>query len=202
MTDPIGPARRAVEEQLAESSPALRAFFEQELAHAQAALAVDRSTIGLRVMIVAAADRVAHQLEPLIGEHPVACKRGCSWCCRGIRVEVLAPEALAIGQLLRSSRAPEAVTLLSRALATAGGPARDLSAAERWQAQLPCAFLDEQSGACTIYDARPMVCRRHNSMDVTACERAASGPAQSTTIPRLAGPEILYGLSQAALGCV
>lgn len=67
----------------------------------------------------------------------IACTRGCSSCCvEGL--SVLSVEAEAIARFLEEEG-------LSRAPSPPPGG---------------CAFLDEE-GACTIYEARPVVCRTH-----------------------------------------
>lgn len=189
--------RRAVEERLSESPPALRAFFEQELAYARAALAEDCSVEGLSVVLRAACERVVKQLETSMAGCAIACQRGCSWCCRGLHVEVLAPEALNIARHLRDSLDRESLSALEAGLAVHVRNARGTSSQQLWRAQTPCIFLEQQSGACTIYPVRPVVCRLHHSLDRAKCERAATD--RDTTIPRHHSAEDLYGLAQAAL---
>jgi Fe-S-cluster containining protein len=197
MTADPSDARRAVEAHLAKSPPALRAFFERELAEARAALAESCSASQLAALLRAACERVVKRLQTALDARAVACRRGCTWCCRGLRVEVLAPEALSIARHLRDSLATGELTALGPALTVHAQSARDTSAQQRWRAQTPCVFLDEASGACSIYEARPIVCRLHHSLDRASCERAAI--ERDTTIPRHTAAEDLYGLAQAAL---
>ncbi|HET7538276.1 MAG TPA: YkgJ family cysteine cluster protein [Polyangiaceae bacterium] len=197
MVDGPSDARRAVEARLAEAPPALRLFFERELEKARLALAEGASVEHLAATLRAICERVAKLLETSLDARAIACRRGCSWCCRGLRVEVLAPEALTIARHLRSARQPAELSALLPALATQAELARQLSPQQLWQAQTPCIFLDQASGACSIYEARPIVCRLHHSLDRAKCERAASD--QDATIPRHAASEDLYGLAQAAL---
>ena len=197
MSESPSASRRAVEERLAESPPALRAFFEQELAFARAALAAGCSVEHLAAALQAACERARKQLELAMDTRTVACRRGCSHCCHGLRVEVLAPEALNIASHLRRSLDRAELVELSSALRARAQSARDMSSQEQWRAQTPCVFLDRASDSCTIYERRPIVCQFHHSLDRAQCERAATD--QDATIPRHAAAEDLYGLAQAAL---
>jgi Fe-S-cluster containining protein len=100
---------------------------------------------------------------------PYACRAGCSACCHQV-VLCTAPEALLIASRLREILDPAALaTSLARldaqSLAGAGVGFLDYS-----RARIPCAFLDG-SGACSIYEFRPMACRALKSFSVAACER-------------------------------
>jgi uncharacterized protein len=82
----------------------------------------------------------------------IACKRGCSSCCvEGL--SVLPVEAYAIAAHL------EEHGLSARPAPPPGG----------------CAFLDE-GGACTIYEARPVLCRTHGLPLRMAKERESQRP--------------------------
>jgi Fe-S-cluster containining protein len=91
-----------------------------------------------------------------------------------MKVELLAPEALAIAEVLRHAAADAGSdSELEADLTARADTMRALSLAERWQQQLPCAFLDLESERCTIHPVRPLACRQHHSVDASECERAA-----------------------------
>jgi cytochrome c551/c552 len=115
---------------------------------------------------------------------PLACKKGCAWCCYQ-HVSVTGPEIFQIARVLRAD-AGAAATLarLEDKLANADwDPARD------FDMRNPCAFLVK--GACSIHAERPMICRIYVSLDVQACLRQlAQG---SGTIPFPASHKVIRG---------
>ncbi|XXX72845.1 YkgJ family cysteine cluster protein [Sorangium sp. So ce134] len=188
---------QAIRAHVAQTSPALQAFFQAELARAKEVLAGsadDPSALGVN-----AAARVAHHLERLAVADAPACAAGCSWCCRGRAVEVLAPEAIAIAAFLAETRAADELTRLRAQLAHASQATRSLDEAQRWRDQTPCFFLAPGTAECSIYPVRPLVCRLHNSVDRDQCRRASEDATQNTPVPRHAAYEILYGLAQSAI---
>ena len=118
-----------------------------------------------------------------------ACHVGCSWCCRGLEVEVRLAEAARLAY--RARRDPR---LEVRVRETAKRVAR-LDAAGRLKAGVPCAFLDEASGACSVYEDRPLACRAYRSRDAGWC-RSLVG----TEMTRASGqPVVREGLALRAL---
>lgn len=92
------------------------------------------------------------------------CRRGCYFCCSSIAV-LPVEHFVARRWHLRVSARSESALSESAATATIRGPARDRTA----QGALPvapgeegarCAMLGGD-GACTIYPARPVICRVH-----------------------------------------
>ncbi len=136
---------------------------------------------------------------------PLACREGCSACCHA-RVEVSAAEASRIAEAVRlqgdaaierlrdrlqeraqdrpahpiAPRTPPSAaarTPAGRAVSGGAGPripagSPTLSPGSR----APCVLLVD--GRCSVYVARPAVCRKAHSLDVTACN------AGSATIPQ------------------
>src|SRR5687767_6669277 len=97
------------------------------------------------------------RVEPLV-EHftkmaPPACARGCSFCCRGVRVEATVPEAVAIADFVREGRSADEIGELAREAAERAAAVRDLDSRARWANKTPCRFLDD-AGACTVYGVR------------------------------------------------
>lgn len=110
---------------------------------------------------------------------PVACAKGSNHCCHQL-VAVSAHEALLLAHIISLMQPEEkhrilnafasTVTLLERKALlsemTAShanafeDPARIIEAQRRyWQLQIPCPFLE--SGACSIYAFRPLLCRQY-----------------------------------------
>lgn len=98
----------------------------------------------------------------------VACRQGCSHCCHQT-VGVTPLEAFAIVAHLVSSRSDGELTVLQAALEERVRETRGLTAAEQYSPRFPCVFLVD--GGCSIYEARPLVCRGMNSLDADACQR-------------------------------
>ena len=107
---------------------------------------------------------------------PGACHKGCHWCCH-LDVEVRFADAV---QLARRARAdPE---LAARVRATAGLVA-GLSPETRLGRGVPCAFLDRASGACGVYEDRPLACRAYRSRDAGWCRAVATGGSPAGPSP-------------------
>lgn len=112
-----------------------------------------------------------------LGDAPKpACARGCSHCCHQ-RVEVTAPEAFWIARWLAGA-SPTRLQSIERA---AERHAR-LTAREHFLQQVACPFLDADGG-CSIYEVRPIACRRAHSLDVATCRELAVEPRLDVVVP-------------------
>jgi uncharacterized protein len=109
------------------------------------------------------------------GDKP-ACARGCAFCCHQ-RVEVTAPEAFLVARTLVSASAQQLMRLRAAAARHA-----TLSAREQFLQQCPCPFLDERGG-CSIYEVRPIACRRAHSLDADVCRGLAEQPTLDLRVP-------------------
>lgn len=143
-------------------------------------------------------DRVAQRLEK--GRGGVAlCRDGCGKCCEvntptGTAWEAqhamstmsargsVTPEALARAREWLVTPHPEAPTMpRTRPVILKGQPDAEFTGAELLQvrgeqaalAALPCPFLDRETKACTVYDARPLACRAWGVTTIAGdfCER-------------------------------
>jgi Fe-S-cluster containining protein len=109
-----------------------------------------------------------------------ACRKGCDACCR-LRVEIRGVEAVHLARRARGDPALEA-----RVRATAARVA-GMDGAARMRADVPCGFLDPASGACSVYEDRPLPCRAYRSRDAGWC-RSLVGPAADVQAIAAAGP--------------
>ena len=91
-----------------------------------------------------------------------ACRKGCAWCCT-FHVEVRAVDAM---HLARRARAVPALEAKVRATAVRVGT---LDPVARLRLAVPCAFLDPATGACSVYEDRPLPCRAYRSRDADWC---------------------------------
>ncbi|MEI9941191.1 MAG: YkgJ family cysteine cluster protein [Pseudomonadota bacterium] len=175
-----------------------QAFQQERVINRQVLSEVGTATeIGTLPLFVAA--RIDPHLKELGWQLGIACGKGCAWCCHGLKVEVTPPEAIAVAEYLRSKAEPEQLPAIGEALSIEADEARSLSIEERWVARRACYFLDEASGACTIWEARPLGCRSHTSLNASACESAHTGRGDGPAVPRPKSIEMLYGVARAAL---
>jgi Fe-S-cluster containining protein len=168
---------------LQEKKHALRVFNEHQ----------NQPTLASEVL-----NRTAQRLDPMAAELAlathIACQKGCSWCCRGSRVNVGPPEAIAIAEWILARDADQQLDLITRVNRTAE-VVQKTNADDRWIARMPCAFLDAQ-GACEIYPVRPLACRMGNSFDAATCQRAhetGEGVASDSRI------RVVYAIGRAAI---
>lgn len=135
------------------------------------------------------------------------CQTGCCHCCYQI-VAVTEPEAALLARHLRRFWSAEDLDALRRRLAADDDEDRALVAAasthEAGRAALarlrrPCPLLDEPSGLCRAYEARPVNCRRENSVDVEVCRRYRDDPDQSDSSLRLVRLDLIWSAVPAAI---
>ncbi len=103
---------------------------------------------------------------PVAARAAVACRAGCDTCCHE-QVAVQAHEVLLAAEFVQTHFTPlELELLIARAAAH-----RQLHAGRneaRWTSpRTPCVLLRE--GNCSIYEARPGICRAHHSRSVEGC---------------------------------
>jgi Fe-S-cluster containining protein len=122
------------------------------------------------------------------GDSPaVACKSGCFLCCHS-RVSVIPLEALLMAEFVAAkfsrSQVDELVKRIHRAHdLTQGKTDKQIYTLKT---VLPCVFLE--GGRCSVYEARPSICRAWNAFDAADCRsaydsadyraRVASSPAR------------------------
>jgi hypothetical protein len=100
----------------------------------------------------------------------VACRKGCTFCC-SLSVSATAPQVFTVADHIRAN-AIDLVAETAR-IEIADLHTRGLDGYGRFVNKAFCAFLVE--GACSVYPARPSVCRGVLSRSAQACERAFRG---------------------------
>lgn len=174
----------------------IRELFATETAVARSALSEPRDRDTAVKLSVRAAQRADRTFLPVLGS--VACGPGCSFCCRGVPVHVTAPEALTIARAFRETLSKEHVAIILERVRQHAHAIRSMTLAERRRARTPCPMLDEASGRCAIYDARPMRCRAHHSLSATECQTACERPDESIGITRY--PDVINAHEAMMLG--
>ena len=136
----------------------------------------------------------------------VACGPGCDSCCV-VNVAVLAPESEAIARYLQQELSPSALGALREKLTTLYDQTRWLDDEERIMANHRCAFLDE-SGSCSVYPVRPLLCRSVNSTNADDCHTAMTmlafgenHPIVSCLVQKEIFEAAFIGLGQALKSC-
>jgi Fe-S-cluster containining protein len=192
------PLLALIESSLRDASPEAREFFERERKAARLAIAAGAGAGDVAEIVLGAAERLEPVVRDLVRERPPACARGCSCCCHGLKIEVSAPEAVAIAEYLGELE-PEDLAQTRAQLREEAAFARTLDADMRWREQTACAFLDDASGECVIHDVRPFTCRAHTSMSAAACAHAAQDPERLTSIERHPVPAAVFGMAKSAI---
>jgi Fe-S-cluster containining protein len=129
-------------------------------------------------------------------QYTPACRRGCAYCCH-ILVEATVPEILAIAEYIRERFTPEQCVRLERAIDEYIRATEGMTNEERMSVSIPCPLLE--AGSCSIYEARPIVCRNWHSSDAGRCREHYEDPAslKVTAINGLAlaaGANVVAGL--------
>lgn len=124
----------------------------------------------------------------------VACRLGCTECCRGA-FELTAADVLRLREGFRRLCERDAATaarLLARVDASTGGDDEF------------CPALDPETGACELYEARPVTCRTFGPAThtveggVAACERCYAGLSDAGIAARAVSPDP-HGLEAALI---
>lgn len=110
----------------------------------------------------------------------VACKSGCSYCCRALKVSVSLPEVFLLKLHVMSLPAAESLALRQR-IADIYSRTRDNNAQERLLQHESCPLLVDNR--CSVYEVRPLSCRAAVSLDADACRRAYAGEKVAINMP-------------------
>lgn len=150
-------------------------------AHALTLKGVRRKTIPL----VAMAEDVTEAVEGRIGHlfamsrlGPVACAADCAYCCYVPRVLVSLPELARIVERVQSWPPEQIEALKGRLEAHIQAQSSDVASPA---ARPPCALLVDRR--CSVYDARPLVCRGQHAYDAQQCKtHCETGRGETTQL--------------------
>jgi Fe-S-cluster containining protein len=153
-------------------------------AHALTIKGLRRKTIPLRQMADDVTGAVEARIEHLFATSdlgPVACGAECAHCCYVPRVLVTLPELARILERVQVWQVDQIQALKARLEAHIRAQSSNVAAPA---GRPPCGLL--ASGRCSIYDARPLVCRAQHAYDVgeckTHCETGAGETTQLTVV--------------------
>jgi Fe-S-cluster containining protein len=127
---------------------------------------------------------------------PIACREGCSFCCRDNTVEVFLPEVLAIADFVNESFDEAHLEKVKNSLQQTVQKTKGSFGKGPYRVYRKCAFL--QKNRCSIYEMRPANCRQFHSFDIKWCENKYMYPA--TDIPVAVYPDFKQKLHAAIAG--
>lgn len=174
----------------------IRELFATEAANAASVLSETRDRNTAVKLAFGAGQRADRTFLPVF--QSVACKPGCGFCCRGVRIDVTAPEALTIVRGFRETMPKEQVAVIFDRVKRHAAALRSMTLEERRRTRMPCSMLEETSDRCAIHDARPMRCRAHHSLDAADCEAASLHPSERRGIRRY--PDVMNAYEAMILG--
>lgn len=113
----------------------------------------------------------------------LACRAGCSWCCH-FSVDVRPVEAFRILAFLQREFDEERRNQLLADVKANRDILHGLDDLERARRNVKCAFLID--GKCSIYAARPQMCRNYHATNAAGCERSYVEPDNLDIDPEFA----------------
>ncbi len=109
------------------------------------------------------------------------CRAGCGFCCYS-HVEVHPLDAISVAHYLKRTLSPEQLVAVEERLRDRVRRKRAMTGEERKRANISCGLLSEEN-TCSVYAARPLICRGYNSLSVQKCEEAYLNPAAPNRTP-------------------
>lgn len=122
------------------------------------------------------------------------CREGCDYCCY-YKVALTAAELFLIGEHMHKHFSDQQMAQTLAAARTNVETTRTMTTQEQLASNIKCPLLAD--GACSAYDVRPAMCRKHHSTSVELCQRSFEHPLDST-IPNPEQP-MVSGYALAAI---
>lgn len=117
--------------------------------------------------------RMQHTIDTIVVDAPkLGCKKGCSHCCH-LQVEATIPEAILAFAHVADPADPRRRTIAETAALLAG-----LDENARMLSRTRCPML--RDGSCSIYEARPLLCRATFATEPEQCRVAVFGSSTQT----------------------
>jgi Fe-S-cluster containining protein len=137
-------------------------------------------------------DEVVSAGKDLVG---IDCGPDCPYCCYA-RVEAVPPELFSIKQYMDTELTQEQCAGIKSRIDSIVAEGRPHELDYWTHEKVPCPFLEDDT--CSIYDARPLLCRQQNSMNAERCKHAHNDPSDDD-IESWQAPKHLYSTVQGAL---
>ncbi len=138
---------------------------------------------------------IIEQLEESGQSPSISCKCGCSHCCHS-QVKIIPVEALSIYTYVKQKFSDIEISELKERISSFHGLTQGKTFEQRFSIKqtLPCIFL--MSEQCSIYQARPSICRSWNSLDKSACVTAYHSKNSQAEIESSPAREYVYGATR------
>lgn len=138
---------------------------------------------------------LAGRLEKSDISPPVACSSKCSYCCYS-HIKVIPVEALLIFSFIEQHFTASDIRDLKGRIHNNDLLMKGKSSKERVaiKDRTPCIFL--KNNQCSIYPARPLICRSWHSFDKTECERAFIAGNHTAKIETFAVREYMFNTAR------
>jgi Fe-S-cluster containining protein len=111
------------------------------------------------------------------------CRAGCTWCCH-FSVDVRAVEVFSILDCIERTLSPEEQARIHAEVRTNSAVMKGLNALDRMRRNIKCPFLNQ--GRCSIYQARPQMCRNYHATSVAGCQASYHDPDNLDIDPEFA----------------
>ncbi len=159
----------------------------------------------LAVQAIRLAETALASVAPRAIEDPKAigwqvpdCRPGCHYCCYE-QVNVTPPEVFALVAHIEANWSGSRMRSFRKTLAAAAETSRNLGHEAYFAARIRCPLLDAD-GRCSAYPVRPLMCRAYNSLDVAACELAASNASKPARERGVRTNGTIHGIMDGAFG--
>lgn len=129
------------------------------------------------------------------------CKKGCSWCCHQ-EVFAVSHEFLFLNAYVKRNFTGGGREKILEQARKKVLLSMNRSVEEQLQIRAACPFLD--SGACMVYEARPMACRIYLSSSEPSCKKEHDTPGGKAVFPDLFEFPLLAGrmLNEGFVACL
>jgi Fe-S-cluster containining protein len=125
--------------------------------------------------------------------NPVACAKGCNYCCH-LRVSAPAHEVFLLALTLQRDFDNDARAAIVQRVRMLAERFRAMGLREMFGSRERCGLLDDD-GACSTYEVRPSSCRRYHSTSVQACKASFDDPANLASKIGIAKPRVVFSMS-------
>jgi hypothetical protein len=154
---------------------------------------VERHGLNPGLCLALARERIAllaEATEPVVtamaaAATPVACARGCGWCCT-LTIQASPDEVFALISHLAESLAPEDLAALQARALAADARGHGHAPSARHSLRIFCPVLDPASHDCLGHVARPGGCQGYLSLDLAQCRADHALPSQPIAQPAAA----------------